>query len=389
MTSDFGSACLCGECLECTALDYFYNGFLMLVYLCFFFLLSWLIFLAGSVTVYQARAIVVIVFTLLVGFAGLRGLVGSDTVSYFLFYEQFKDPEVVSSYLTKMEPIFVLLLALHSNLVDSKFLYLFMMSVFQVWLLYLVYKKSSNRYLFLLCYVLIFYLNFHFNITRAAIAAMLLLVALTSDSGRIKVIAALLAPGFHFSVLFFYPLFFTRMSVKFFLALAVFSLAGFFVFYYYLDFFVAKYHSYESYMSGRSAGVSLAGVLFFVNVLASVFILRKVSFVFLWVSCLLMLSLIVNEFYPIGYRLVTIGLLLYFYFLLEELSARASKMNYVFFWAPVFLAFSIFMYGLVNEVPVLEKRIAAGEDLANSLRSTYLPYKFYWADDDVGEPLVP
>lgn len=361
----------------------------MPVYLCFFFILSGFIFLASRVPTHQARILGFIIFILLIGFSGLRGLVGSDTVSYFLFYEQFKDLETVSDYLTKMEPVFVLLLTLHSNVIDSKFLYLLMMSAFQAWLLFLVYKRSGSKYLFLFCYVLIFYLNFHFNITRAAIAAMLLLVALTSESGKVKLIAALLAPGFHFSVLFFYPLFFTRMSFKYFLMLAIFSLIGLLVIYQYLDFFLAKYHSYENYMSGRSTGVSLAGVLFFINVLVSVFILRKVSIVFLWVSCLLLLSLIVNEFYPIGYRLVTIGLLLYFYFLLEELSARPSKLNYLFFWAPVFLAFSIFMYGLVNEVSVLEKRIAAGEDLDNSLRSTYLPYEFYWADDEVSESLMP
>lgn len=361
----------------------------MPVYLCFFFILSGLIFLASRVPTHQARILGFIIFILLIGFSGLRGLVGSDTVSYFLFYEQFKDLETVSDYLTKMEPVFVLLLTLHSNVIDSKFFYLLMMSAFQAWLLCLVYKRSSSKYLFLFCYILIFYLNFHFNITRAAIAAMLLLVALTSESGKVKLIAALLAPGFHFSVLFFYPLFFTRMSFKYFLVLAVFSLIGLLAIYQYLDFFLAKYHSYENYMSGRSTGVSLAGVLFFINVLMSVFILRKVSIVFLWVSCLLLLSLIVNEFYPIGYRLVTIGLLLYFYFLLEELSARPSKLNYLFFWAPVFLAFSIFMYGLINEVSVLEKRIAAGENLDNSLRSTYLPYEFYWADDEVSESLMP
>ncbi|WP_137821635.1 EpsG family protein [Pseudomonas sp. D(2018)] len=361
----------------------------MFVYLCFFCFLSGLIFFASRVPVHQSRVIVYIVFVFLIGFAGLRGLVGSDTISYFLFYEQFKSPEVVSDYLTKMEPVFVLLLTLHSNVIDNKFLYLLMMSVFQVWLLWLVYKRSGSKYLFLFCYVLIFYLNFHFNITRAAIAAMLLLVSLTSESNRIKVIAAMLAPGFHFSVLFFYPLFFTRMSLRYFLVLAVFLLVGLLAIYNYLDFFVAKYHSYESYMSGRSTGVSLAGTLFFINTLVSIFVLRKVSFVFLWVSCLLLLSLVVNEFYPIGYRLVTIGLLLYFYFLLEELSTRTSRLNYLFFWAPVFLVFSIFMYGLVNEVSVLEKRIAAGDDLENSLHSTYIPYEFYWADEDVGESLVP
>lgn len=355
----------------------------MPVYLCFFFILSGLIFLASRVPAHQARILSFVIFILLIGFAGLRGLVGSDTVSYFLFYEQFKEPEVVSNYLTKMEPVFVLLLTLHSNVIDSKFLYLFMLSSFQAWLLWLVYKKSNSKYLFLFFYVLIFYLNFHFNITRAAIAAMLLLVSLTSDSGKVRVIAALLAPGFHFSVLFFYPLFFTRMNIKYFLLLAAFSLVGLFGVYQYLDFFVAKYRSYEGYMSG-AGGVSLAGGLFFINVLVSIVILRRVSFVFLWASCLLLLSLIISEFYPIGYRLVTIGLLIYLYFLLEELSARGSRVSYFFFWAPVCLAFSVFMYGLVNEVSVLESRIAAGENLSDSLRSTYIPYEFYWQDSDLG-----
>lgn len=357
----------------------------MLVYFSFFVFLSGLIFLAGKVTSGQRVFLLFIVFTVLVVFSGLRGLVGSDTLSYLTFYDQFKDPELLRSYLTRMEPIFVLLVWVHGYLLDSKLLYLIMMSCFQAWLLYLVFERSREGLLFLLFYILLFYLNFHFNITRAGVATMLLLLSLTADSKKVKLLAALMAPGFHFSVLFFYPLLFMRLDSRRFLFLTILATLVLFLLFKNMDYFFAKYQSYLGYMQSGSSGVSLAGVLIALNVLVSIVLLRSPSRVLLGSSLLLLLALVVEVYHPIGYRLVNIGLLFYLYFLLEHLACHKSRLCYIFFWAPVLMVFTLSLHNMLNERAVLEARIASGESLDDALKSTYIPYEFYWQDSDVSQ----
>lgn len=357
----------------------------MLIYSCFFLLVSGLIFLAAKTSPVQAKFLTIAVFLILILFAGLRGLVGADTLSYLMFYDQFQDPEVAASYLTKMEPIFVLLVAVHGYLIDSKFLYILMMSLLQAWVLYLVFKQSSKKYHFLLFYVLLFYLNFHFNITRAAIAAMLFLLALTSESKKVKFLAAILAPGFHVSVLFFYPLLFSHLNLKRFLLLVFSSVVGLLLVLQNFDYFVMKYNAYQNYLVGYSPGVSVYNVIMFISVLVSVIFLRKVSFLYLAASFFLLVSLCIAEIFPIGYRLLSIGLLLYLFFLLEELSRGNYKFYYAFFWIPVALTFGASFYSVLQESSRLEERIEMGisDGLDASLKSTYIPYQFYWADDDI------
>lgn len=357
----------------------------MFVYFSFFVSLTGLIFLAGKAPLGQRNFLLLIIFAVLIVFAGLRGLVGSDTISYLNFYDQFKDPEALRNYLTKMEPIFVLLVGGHGYLLDSKLLYLIMMSCFQTWLLYLVFEKSRKGLLFLLFYILLFYLNFHFNIARAGVATMLLLLSLTTDSKKVKVLAVLMAPGFHFSVLFFYPLFFVKLDLRRFLFLAIFVIFALLLLFKNIDYFFAKYQSYLEYMQSGSSEVSLAGALIALNVLISIILLRSPSRMLLGSSLLLLLALIVEIYYSIGYRLVNMGLLFYLYFFLEYLSYRRYKWCYIFCWAPVFMVFTLSLHNMVNERSVLEARIASGESLDNALKSTYIPYEFYWQDSDVSQ----
>lgn len=357
----------------------------MLIYSCFFLLVSGLIFLAAKTSPVQARFLTILVFLILILFAGLRGLVGADTLSYLMFYDNFQDPEVAAGYLTKMEPIFVLLVAMHGYLLGSKFLYILMVSLLQAWILYLVFKQSSKRYYFLLFYVLLFYLNFHFNVTRAAIAAMLFLLALTSESKKVKFLAAILAPGFHVSVLFFYPLLFAHFNLKRFLLLVFSSVVGLLLLLQNFGYFVMKYNAYQDYLVGYSPGVSVYNVIVFISVLSSIVLLRKASFLYLAASFFLLISLCIAEIFPIGYRLLSIGLLLYLFFLLEELSRGSYRFYYAFFWIPVALTFGSSFYSVLQETSRLEKRIemGMGDGLESSLKSTYIPYQFYWADDDL------
>tara|TARA_R100001244_G_scaffold259_2_gene366 strand:- start:11375 stop:12232 length:858 start_codon:yes stop_codon:yes gene_type:complete len=279
-----------------------------------------------------------------------------------------------------MEPLFVLFLAGHKYLFDNSFLYLLMMSVFQAFLLWKVCEHSSNKHLFLVAYVLLFYLNFHFNIARSAIATMLFLYSLCGKSRSVGLLAAVLAPGFHVSVLFFYPLLLPRLGLKYFFLIVLSCFAAAAVFYQEIYNFSLKFQFYADYLRNAKSGVSVYGLLIVANVVASVFLFSRANFLFFGSSIFLIVSVVLYGYHPIAYRLITIALLLYLFFLLETLSCVRHSWGYIFFWAPVILTFGVLVHGVANEAEILNERINSGEPLEEALNSTYIPYEFYWDD---------
>lgn len=360
----------------------------MFVYSVFFSFTVGLLFLARKVGERQSSALTYVVFACLILFAGLRGLVGSDTLSYLQAYESLSSLENFLYLLGKMEPLFVLVLSIHKYLFDSPFFYLFMMSAFQALLLWKVCENSSNKSFFLISYVLIFYLNFHFNIARSAVATMLFLYALTSRSKGAGILAAAFAPGFHVSVLFFYPLLFLRLRLNHVLVVLLLFLAFCGVFYQEIYDFSLKFMKYGEYLQGSSSGISIYGLLVMANVFVSVILFHRASVMFFGAALFLIMALLIYSFYPIGYRLVTVALLLYLFFLLEVLSAVKYSWYYMFFWAPVLLTFGAFVYAMTVEAEYLNARIADGEPRGDALESTYIPYEFYWVDKSIDDLIL-
>lgn len=356
----------------------------MFVYASFLFLVVGLLFVARKLPERQSSAVICIVFVSLILFAGFRGLVGSDTLAYLRAYGYLSNNTNVLNLLGSMEPLFVLLLAAHKYLFDSSFLYLFMMSVFQVFLLWKVCENSSDKYLFLVAYVLLFYLNFHFNITRSAIASMLFLYSLCSRSRSAGLFAAALAPGFHVSILFFYPLLLPRLGVKYFSIIMISFFATAVVFIQELYDFALKFQTYTDYLRSGTSVVLVYCVLIIANVVASVVIVSRGRFLFYGSALFLIFSVVLYGYHPIAYRLVTVALLLYLFFLLEAIACVRRSWVYIFFWAPVVLTFSIVMQGVASETDMLIERINAGEPLEGALDSTYIPYGFYWDDELLG-----
>ncbi|WP_207886322.1 EpsG family protein [Pseudomonas sp. 30_B] len=355
----------------------------MSVYILFFLLVTGLLLVARRLPSYQSSILVGIVFIILLLFAGLRGLVGSDTYSYLTAYNNLSDNDYFFYLLGRMEPLFVILAWAHSHIFNSGFLYIFTISLIQIFLLWKICENSADRCLFLVAYVLVFYLNFHFNITRAAIASMLLLYSLCSKSRSTSILAAILAPGFHVSVLLFYPLLFSRLGTKWILILLLSLFAALAVFYQELYDFSLKFLFYLDYLRGDSSGLSWYGTLITINVLASILLLPRVSYLFFGSAILLILSAVAYSFYPIAYRFIVIALLIYLFLILEVLSKSRYSWGYIFFWAPVALTFSVLIYGISEERTILEQRIASGEPLDNALESTYIPYEFYWQDESI------
>jgi hypothetical protein len=154
---------------------------------------------------------------LLTGFAFLRGDVGTDTYTY---HQQYFDFAAVDSDVLRMlaiEPFFLLLiklLAAIGGLVGLRpetlsTAYVAVIALFQGWLLMLVLRRLRNPGLFLLFYSATFYVNFHFNILRAATATLLLCLSvllLDSPADRRRGFVVLcFAPAVHYGAILLVP----------------------------------------------------------------------------------------------------------------------------------------------------------------------------------------
>jgi hypothetical protein len=154
---------------------------------------------------------------LLTGFAFLRGDVGTDTYTY---HQQYFDFAAIDSDVLQMlaiEPFFLLLIKSLSSIGALVGLrpdtlsttYVAAIALFQGWLLMLLLRRLRNPGLFLLFYSATFYINFQFNILRAAAAALLLCLSvllLDSPADRRKGFLLLcLAPAVHYSAALLVP----------------------------------------------------------------------------------------------------------------------------------------------------------------------------------------
>ena len=352
----------------------------MTPYLVMYAVVASILLLTSKVVKHQTGYLIFIVLAALFLFAGLRGIVGADTGSYLLIYNELANKDGILSGMSRTEPGFIALLSLHKAIFNSETLYIIMMSGFQVFLLYAVVKNSSRQHLFLLCYVFLFYLNFHFNTTRAAIATMLFLYGLCGKSVTNKRLALLAAPLFHVTILPFYLVLLRGTNWKH--IVAVLGVAGLAIA---LNFeaallFATKFLVYQSFGILEQSGVSLYAVLLTVMALSSIFALKNSGYYFKWMAGALAVSYLVTNFYPVAFRLTIVASVFYYFFLIDELSRTNRSSLQLFFWIPVVLGFYFVVIGINNESKNLNDRINLGSVPVSALESTYIPYRFSWND---------
>lgn len=126
---------------------------------------------------HQRKQVTLVCVFALTCFSALRGYVGTDTYAYHSMFSDFSN-ESLSEVLGVVEPIFALLIKTVVLFSDDSYVFVVSMSVIQGFLLARVAATSKNPLDFLAIYVTIFYLNFHFNIVRAGMAMLLLILAM-------------------------------------------------------------------------------------------------------------------------------------------------------------------------------------------------------------------
>ena len=352
----------------------------MTPYLTMYAIVASILLLTSKVVKHQTGYLIFTVFAALFLFAGLRGVVGSDTGSYLMIYNELANKDGILFELSKTEPGFIALLSLHKAIFNSETLYIIMMSGFQVFLLRAVVKNSAKQHLFLLCYVFLFYLNFHFNITRSAIATMLFLYGICGKSVTNRRLALIFAPLFHVTILPFYLVLLRGTKWKHIVAVLGVAVLAIALNFEAAGLFAVKYLVYQNYGNLEKSGVSLYAVLLAVMALSSIFALKNSGYYFKWMAGALAVSYLVTNFYPVAFRLTIMASVFYYFFLIDELS-QANKISLqLFFWIPVTLGFYFVVMGINNESEKLAVRINEGSVPVMALESTYIPYGFIWND---------
>lgn len=154
-----------------------------------------------------------IVMLLLIFFIGLRGFIITDFVYYyrFFYYLDIKNVNEILS-LGLYEPGFLLYTYICKSLVDNYYVWIFISSLIDIFLLYFAFKRYSyNLILSFIVYMSFMGLLFEFNLMRNSKAILIFLISLKYIERKefIKYfLCNIIAITFHFSAVFYIPLYF-------------------------------------------------------------------------------------------------------------------------------------------------------------------------------------
>lgn len=342
---------------------------------------------SGALRLVAQRAAVAALILVLTTFAGLRGYVGTDTGAYHTMFERYATEDTLE-VLGLVEPVFALLIKTVSLASSSGFAFIVAIAIVQAALLLAIIYRHPSPALFMAVYTSAFFLNFHFNILRASVAALLLLLAIdylrASQTARFF-LAGVLSVLSHFSsVLFFLPLTAVRRNliggVLLFAVISAATLAAVF-----LMVSDSKLLQYLTYLAVIDSGedVQFGAGLFALFALYVVVYLCTVSRLnFKLLSALLLAWIVVRllstKFLFVDRIEVTLHLILLYLMIGTAPQARLKVARTTAIVALVALN----LYGTLNGLEGSDRDSADGFDADQSrYRSTYLPYRFIWDED--------
>lgn len=316
-----------------------------------------------------------VLFFLIFLLPAMRGDVGLDTYSYKVFYENAFDRGFVYSFL-RFEPLFSALVIIQKFIFNNYQVFKAVVSIIQVSLLYFIVNRLYHGRVFLFLYVVIFYLDFNFNVLRAGLAVLVLgCYVLFQKEDFKKSLMFFSAPLFHFSAVFLYPYvlgrrFFERPKY-FFPVLLVMLLFSIFLFFVLGDRLVEKLEIYIGMYS--SFNFSTIFFVFLIGLLFSSAIDGRVSKSLLLAQILLLFAMIIYSFLPIGYRLVQISLFLY---ALDLCRVKRRVGVYALGFTILLSYFYIFNQSYSQQAEIAKKGSSWGAIAAE--QSPLVPYRVFW-----------
>lgn len=161
----------------------------------------------------------------LTAFSLLRGYVGTDTYSYHQQFLAYSDVSLDWLWSLSLEPSFLLLVNIIASIGTFfsvapdvlSFVYVASISLIQGLLLFLILRIVRNPHLFLFFYTATFYINFHFNILRAATATLAaclsILLLLDPIHRRSGFVLLYTTPFIHYGAIIIVPIILTYDAI--------------------------------------------------------------------------------------------------------------------------------------------------------------------------------
>lgn len=353
----------------------------MIVYIVFF-LICLFCLLVGSIKS-NKNFLMLPFFIVVFLFSGLRGDVGQDTYSYAKHFMEFTSFFNWLESDNLKEPFLYFFMSITKEINSSYTFFLLSISFLQATLLYYISKSLRHKVLFFIFYLLIYYLDFHFNILRASLSVLFFLCALRSFDERRKKVFYLfitLSVLSHLSSVLLFPILILKSKIGvrelilyLFVAGSIIFGVGYFVF---GDLISHKISGYG--LNGLdNFELRVKGAILILSFVILQFLVRKSSRELFLSSLILVFYYFLSFVFPdIGYRVFYIQFLLILYLLFSKEIFNSKRFLIRKHSLPIlvlgcWLAFSSLSF-LLNEYAVRE---GSGKGL---LEFTYLPYSFYY-----------
>ena len=348
---------------------------------------SMLAFAAAALPLPAQRTVATALVMVLTAFAAMRGYVGTDTGAYHAMFENYA-AENTLNLVGIIEPLFALLLKGVSLFSNSSFAFTVTISLVQAALLLMIIARHQNPALFLAIYTSTFYLNFHFNILRASVAALLLLLAvdyLKSRQDPKFIFAGILSVLSHYSsIAFFLPMTAIRRSLTTGLLLFVTVSAATVGLLHLLlsDARLLQYVTYLAVIDTADTAQFGAGLIALFALYVAIYLctISRSNFgllTFLLVAWL-GLRLLSTHFLFVDRIEVVINLVLLYLMVGYTPVGQVKVIRTV----AILLLVMLNLYGTLSGLEQSDQAAADGFDADPSrFRSTYLPYKFIWDEE--------
>jgi hypothetical protein len=352
----------------------------MIFYFFITVILFFILYLASSCERKYQNVYYFIFFSVLFLLAGLRGDVGQDTFSYQQHYINLIDFDSFLKILTSREPLLYIVMYPHKLLFDDYTGFLLCISLLQISLLFYATKNMYHRSTFLAIYILVIFIEYHFNLLRASLALLFFLCSMRAvvTNKRQSIIFFCLALLSHLSALIFLPVLLISLKLKvrgFVFIIVFFALLGGLGAIFFGDIIASKVLVYGLLNTSNfkiPLIVSALLVFSWITLLSNKIIDIKSFMVLFIFSVAFFMSSLSDIAYRIYYMMFTV--LIYFTF--ENKAFDIKKVRVQPYVLSVFLLSLWFTYSMSSHVAQeRDKRLITGKRQAEF---AFAPYSFYY-----------
>lgn len=355
----------------------------MIFYLILTITLFLILYLASKANSKYQSIYYFVFFTILFLVAGLRGDVGQDTFNYQQHYINLNDFNDFLMILSSKEPFLYIIMYPHKIYFDDYTGFLLLVSLLQITLLSYATKGMYHRATFLAIYILVIFLEYHFNLLRASLSLLFFLCSLrVAETNKKKsILFFCLALFSHLTALIFLPILLLSLKLKvrhFIFIISFFLCTVIVVAIFFSEIILYKISAYGllDTSSFRLPLVVLALLCFSWFAFLSN---KKISFKLIFTLFMFSLAFLMSAFSDVAYRIYFMVFTILLYITFENRVFDIEKVRIQPYVLSVFLLCFWFTYGLgVNVTEEKTERIRTGVGRSDF---SFSPYSFYYESE--------